>query len=177
MNLDLTAIRQPETDVARRYDPEEFEGRTSQFKVVVPVDLRFRVHKDKDRFRLVGGVSTTLEQSCSRCLEPFRQTVDSAFDVRYLPQSENIGRDEREVEEDDLSDAFYRDEQIDLRQLMEEQFYLALPMKPLCRDDCKGLCPNCGTNLNETTCKCEVRWEDPRLAGLKAWMNRDNDHA
>jgi uncharacterized protein len=177
MNLDLTQFRQPETEVARRYDQEEFEGRTSQFKVVAPVDLVFKVHKDKERYRLVGRVATTLEQSCSRCLEPFQQTVDSAFDVRYLPQSENVGHEEREVEEDDLSDAFYRDDQIDLRQLMEEQFYLALPMKPLCRDDCKGLCPNCGTNLNETTCKCEVRWEDPRLAGLKALINRDKDHA
>jgi hypothetical protein len=53
----------------------------------------------------------------------------------------------------------------------------ALPMKPLCRVDCKGLCPNCGTNLNDTTCDCEIRWEDPRLAGLKALMNRDKDHA
>jgi uncharacterized protein len=177
MNLDLTQFRQPETDVERRYEQEEFEGRTSQFKVVEPVDLRFRVDKDKNRYRLVGRVSTALEQSCSRCLEPFRQAIDVPFDVRYLPQSENIGSEEREVEEDDLSDAFYRDDQIDLRQLMEEQFYLTLPMKPLCHEDCKGLCPNCGVNLNEVTCKCQVRWEDPRLAGLKALMNRDNDNA
>lgn len=177
MNLDLTQFRQPESTVARRYDPEEFEGRTSHFKVVEPVDLRFRVHKDKNRYRLVGRVTTLLEQTCSRCLEPFRQPIDAAFDVRYLPQSENTGRDEREVEEDDLMDAYYRDDQIDLRQLMDEQFYLTLPMKPLCREECKGLCSNCGVNLNETTCKCQVRWEDPRLAGLKSLMNRDKDHA
>jgi uncharacterized protein len=177
MNLDLTQFRQAETDVTRQYEPEEFEGRTSQFKVVAPVDLRFRVHKDKDRYRLVGQVATTLEQTCSRCLEPFRQTIDVPFDVRYLPQSENLGVEDREVEEDDLSDAFYRDDQIDLRQLMEEQFYLTLPMKPLCREDCKGLCPNCGANLNETTCRCEVRWEDPRLAGLKALIDRDRHDA
>lgn len=177
MNLDLTQFRQPETDVVRRYDPEEFEGRTSQFRVVEPVDLRFKVHKDKDRYRLVGTVNTVLELTCSRCLEPFQLPVDSAFDIRYLPQSENSGAEEDEVEEDDLSDAFYRDEQIDLRQLLEEQFYLTLPMKPLHADDCKGLCPNCGTNLNERTCNCQVRWEDPRLAGLKALMNRDKDNA
>ena len=177
MNLDLTQFRQAETDVVRRYEPEEFEGRTSQFRVVAPVDLRFRVHKDKERYRLAGTLSTALELTCSRCLEPFQQRVDAPFDIRYLPQSENAGAAEAEVEEDDLSDAFYRDEQIDLRQLMEEQFYLALPMKPLHSEDCKGLCPNCGANLNETTCSCEVRWEDPRLAGLKALMNRDKDHA
>jgi uncharacterized protein len=117
-----------------------------------------------------------LELACSRCLEPFELPVDAEFDVRYLPQSENTG-EEREVEEDDLTVAFYRDEVIDLGQLLEEQFYLALPMKPLCRDDCQGLCPSCGVNLNVETCGCQVRWEDPRLAGLKALMNRNNDNA
>jgi len=172
MILDLSHIRQPETEVSRRYEPQAFAGRTSQFQVVMPVTLAMRIYKDGERFRLVGTVSTVLELACSRCLEPFRLPVDSAFEVRYLPQSENAG-DEREIEEDDLTDAFYRDETIDLGQLMDEQFYLALPMKPLCRQACKGLCPNCGTNLNEASCDCQVRWEDPRLAALKALMNRD----
>lgn len=177
MNLDLTQFRQPETDIVRQFDPEEFEGRTSQFRVVAPVDLKITVHKDQGRYRLVGRLTTVLEQSCGRCLEAFRESVDATFDIRYLPVTDNAGEPEREVEEDDLSDAFYRDEVIDLRQLMEEQFYLALPMKPLCRPDCKGLCPNCGTNLDDATCGCEVRWEDPRLAGLKALINRDKDNA
>jgi uncharacterized protein len=144
--------------------------------VIAPVTLQLKVHKDRDRYRLAGTIATRLEFACSRCLEPFELPVESAFDVRYLPQSENTG-EERAVEEDDLSDAFYRDEVIDLRQLMDEQFYLAVPMKPLCREDCQGLCPNCGTNLNVARCDCQVRWEDPRLAGLKALMNRDKDNA
>jgi uncharacterized protein len=176
MILDLSHIRQPETEVSRRYAPSVFEGSATPYRVVAPVTLGFTVHKDRNRFRVVGNVSTTLELACSRCLESFAMPVDSAFDVRYLPQSENTG-EEREVEEDDLTDAFYRDDEIDLRQLMEEQFYLALPMKPLCREDCKGLCPNCGTNLNVASCDCQVRWEDPRLAGLKALMYRDKDNA
>ena len=176
MILDLAHIRQPETEVSRRYEPAAFEGRSSEYRVIEPVGLRFTVHKDKDRFRLVGTVSTVLELTCSRCLEPFRLPVDSIFDVRYLPHSENTG-EEREVEEDDLSDSFYRDDVIDLGQLMEEQFYLALPMKPLCRAACKGLCANCGANLNVETCDCQVRWEDPRLAALKALMNRDTNDA
>ena len=176
MILDLSHIRQPETEVSRRYDPQAFAGRSTAFHVGAPVVLDMRVDKDHDRFRLVGTVSTELELSCSRCLESFRLPVNSSFDMRYLPQSETTG-DEREIEEDDLTDAYYRDESIDLGQLMDEQFYLALPMKPLCREACKGLCPNCGTNLNEATCDCQVRWEDPRLAGLKALMNRDGSEA
>ena len=63
-----------------------------------------------------------------------------SFDLRYQPRHENKGEGEREVEEDNLTTAFYENDEIDRGQLMREQFYLALPMKPLCREDCKGLC-------------------------------------
>jgi uncharacterized protein len=99
--------------------------------------------------------------------------VDSSFDLRYLPRSHNVGEGEREVDEDDLSTSFYEDETIDLGQLMSEQFYLSLPMKPLCRESCSGLCPQCGTNLNRATCDCRRDWEDPRLAALKALKHPD----
>jgi DUF177 domain-containing protein len=176
MLLDLTHIRQPDTTLERRYESAQFEARNNQYRVIAPVELRLKIHKDHERFRLIGTLSTILELVCSRCVEPFALPVNTSFDLRYLPQSENTG-DEREVEEDDLTEAFYKDDAIDLGQLIEEQLYLALPMKPLCQAECKGLCPNCGTNLNVETCDCDVRWEDPRLAGLKALMNRNKDNA
>ena len=183
MILDLSQIRQPETDLTRRYEPAVFEhapgaplDARGDFRVIAPVDLRMKIHKDKERFRLVGTINTVLELECSRCLEPYEMPVDLEFDLHYLPMTQNVG-EEREVEEDDLLQAFYKDDVIDLRQMMEEQFYLALPMKPLHSPDCKGLCANCGTNLNVETCDCQVRWEDPRLAALKALMNRDKDNA
>ena len=64
-------------------------------------------------------------------------------------------------------------DEIDLLQLMMEQFQLALPMKPLCRDACKGLCPQCGTNLNTGSCDCNQKWEDPRFAALRAMKRTD----
>jgi uncharacterized protein len=93
--------------------------------------------------------------------------VDASFDLRYQPHALNTGSDEREIEEDDLSTAFYENDEIDLGQLMREQFYLSVPMKPLCQDDCRGLCPVCGTNLNRGTCECKQGWDDPRLAVLR----------
>ena len=75
--------------------------------------------------------------------------------------------DEQEIQEDDLSTAFYEDDKIDLGQLMREQFLLSLPMKPLCSDACRGLCPVCGTNLNRGSCDCKSTWDDPRLAALR----------
>jgi uncharacterized protein len=119
----------------------------------------------------VGRARTTLEVSCSRCLEPFRILVDAPFDLSYVPQAENTGEPEHEIRDEDLSTAYYRSEKIDLGELLREQFYLALPMKPLHDEQCKGLCPHCGTNLNRETCDCRPAWDDPRLAGLKALLD------
>ena len=168
MKLDLTRYRQPVSHFARTFQPGEVADDAGTYDIVSPVELEFDIHKDKDKFRLEGHLRTELELSCSRCLEPYRFAVDADFDQRYLPASAASADPDREVQEDDLETSYYSDDQIDLAELMREQFYLALPMKPLCRDDCAGLCPQCGTNLNTGTCDCSPVWEDPRLAALKA---------
>ena len=171
LTLNLARIRTAEDRYEQRYAPEQVAalGDAESFTVIAPADLAFDIFKDKDQFRLVGRVKTTLELRCGRCLEPFTLPVDSEFDLRYLPHAQNTGEGEREVEEDDLTTAFYTNEEIDLGHLMSEQFYLVLPMKPLCRPDCKGLCPTCGANWNRDTCTCDNTWEDPRLAALKTF--------
>ena len=167
MQLDLTRDRQPLNHFARVFQPEDVQLDGDEYRIVTPVQVDFDIHKDKDRFRLVGTTRTELELSCGRCLEPYRIPVETEFDLRYLPESQSSGESEREVAEEDLDTSFYRDDQIDLNEVLREQFYLALPMKPLCREDCRGLCPKCGTNLNTGACTCATRWEDPRLAPLK----------
>jgi len=167
MQLDLTRYRQPLNHFSRIFQPEDVGQEGDAYRIVAPVHLDFDLHKDKEKFRLVGTARTELELPCSRCLEPFRMPVDASFDLRYLPATEMAAEEEREVQEEDLETSYYRDDQIDLNELLREQFYLALPMKPLCREDCKGLCAQCGTNLNTGTCACAAEWEDPRLAPLK----------
>jgi uncharacterized protein len=168
MFLDLSRIRTPHERYEKVYGPEAFADDRESFVVASPVTLGFDIFKEKDHFRLAGSVKTSLDLSCSRCLEPFACPIDAQFDLRYQPHAENTGDGEIEIEEDDLTTAFYEDERIDLGQLMREQFYLSVPMKPLCGDSCRGLCPMCGTNLNRATCECRPAWEDPRLAVLKA---------
>jgi uncharacterized protein len=167
MRLDLSQVRTGREHYEKVYDPGVFSADREAFQVVAPVALFFDILKDKEQFHLTGTVRTTLELPCSRCLEPFRSPVDASFDLRYQPHALNTGSDEREIEEDDLSTAFYENDEIDLGQLMREQFYLSVPMKPLCQDDCRGLCPVCGTNLNRGTCECKQGWDDPRLAVLR----------
>jgi uncharacterized protein len=166
--LNLNKIRTAQERFEQTYEPGQL-GSDPDFKVIAPVSLAFDIFKDKQQFRLEGRVRTTLELNCSRCLEPFTLPVDAAFDLRYHPRVENTGggADEREIAEDDLTTAFYENEEIDLGHLMREQFNLSLPMKPLCGDDCRGLCPVCGTNLNRGTCDCKREFDDPRLAVLR----------
>jgi len=166
LSLDLNKIRTAQERFEQVYAPDQLPAE-EDFRVAAPVSLAFDIFKDKQQFRLVGRVETTLELPCSRCLEPFTLPVEQTFDLRYQPHAQNAGEGEREIEEDDLTTAFYEDDEIDLGQLMREQFYLSLPMKPLCADDCRGLCPVCGTNLNRGTCDCKRSWDDPRLGALK----------
>ena len=169
LSLDLNKIRTAQERFERVYQADELP-REQDFTLVEPVSLAFDIFKDKQQFHLVGHVKTTLELPCSRCLEPFTLPVDQAFDLRYQPHAQNTGEGEREIEEDDLTTAFYENDEIDLGQLMREQFYLALPMKPLCADDCQGLCAVCGKNLNRETCDCSRTWDDPRMAALRATL-------
>ncbi len=173
MQLDLTRYRQPLNQFARTFQPGDVADEGDAYRIMTPVDLAFEIHKDKDKFRLVGTVATELELPCSRCLEPLRLPIAAPFDLRYLPASEASTDVEREVGREDLETSYYRNDEIDLNELLREQFYLALPMKPLCRDDCRGLCALCGTNLNDGACECAPAWEDPRLAPLRQ-LKREN---
>ena len=167
MLLNLSHINTAHEQYHKAYLPEAFGADQEGFRLLAPVSLAFDIFKDKAQFHLIGRTQTTIELPCGRCLEPYPLPVDAAFDLRYQPHTANTGEDEREIEEDDLSTAFYENDAIDLGQLMVEQFLLAMPMKPLCRSDCKGLCAICGTNLNRDTCGCTRDWEDPRFAVLK----------
>lgn len=175
MLLDLTAIRQPETPLQRTIAPEAFAVDES-FRIVAPADVAATLYKDDDRFRIEGRVRTLIELDCSRCAEPYTMPVDAAVALRYLPQT--LAGDKAQDPTDDPTTSFYTDEAIDLGQLVREQCYLALPMKPLCTPDCRGLCVHCGTNLNLERCGCAPQWHDPRLAGLQALASvRTNDDA
>ena len=175
MQLDLTRYRHALDHVARTFGADEVDREGEAYRVVGPVELEFDIHKDKSRFRLVGRTGATLELTCSRCLEAFAIPVTATFDLRYVPQAENVGEGEREVEDDDLATAYYHDGMLDLVELLREQFQLALPMKPLHDEACRGLCPECGANLNRTECGHQPKWEDPRLAPLKGLLNRSKE--
>jgi uncharacterized protein len=177
MLLSLRSLQHVHEHIEKQFGPSLFPSSESEtFRVVSPVRLSFDIDgQETGRYRLKGHVSGELELACSRCLEPFTLPVTAEFDLRYVPRTENIGEGEREVEEDDLATSFYDEHQIDLGLLISEQFQLAVPMKPLCFEACRGLCLQCGSNLNTTSCGCSLKWEDPRLAALRALARQETD--
>jgi uncharacterized protein len=84
----------------------------------------------------------------------------------YHPVDELREEEHHEVAADELDMDFYTGDELDIQTLINEQIVLALPMKPLCREECRGLCPECGTNFNIASCECRPAWVDPRLAVL-----------
>jgi uncharacterized protein len=177
MLLDVNKLHGPREHVERTLAPAALGPDDPEYRVAAPVELVMDVVKvGAEAFEVTGRVTSRLELSCSRCLEPYEIPVDAAFELRYVPQSDNVGDHEREIGEDDLTTAYYRDGVLDIGELLREQFQLALPMKPLCSDACRGLCPQCGTNLNRTDCGCAPAWEDPRLAPLKHLLTKSKEN-
>jgi uncharacterized protein len=114
-----------------------------------------------------GGFEATAHLVCGRCLEPLVARVGPRVDLQIVPQPS--GRQgEIELGRDDLEVDFYQGDVLDVAGLLRSETDLALPMKPLCRPDCRGLCPVCGGNKNVTECRCDSRGPDPRLAPLEA---------
>jgi uncharacterized protein len=174
MRLDITKIREPHLRIDRTDEPSAFDAEDA-YRIVAPVQLQADLHKDQEKVRLGGIVETEIELACSRCTDSYRLPVRAAFDLLYLPAANAETTPEHEVQEDDLDTSYYREGVIDFADLVREQIYLTLPMKPLCQEACRGLCPECGTNLNTGSCDCAPVWEDPRLAPLKALIRKPSD--
>lgn len=129
------------------------------------------LERESDDVLVTGGLEARVPLHCSRCLEPYVVRVAPEVSARYVPAA---AREEHELGTDDLETDVYHDGQLDLTTLLETETTLALPMKPLCKMDCRGLCPVCGGNRNVTACSCQERPDDPRWAKLKAWAGRSS---
>ena len=116
-----------------------------------------------------GTLSGVLEVPCARCTAPARLAVDSPFHVTFVPAAteEDSSSEEIRLEESELDVATYADDMVDLAETLREQVLLALPIAQLCREDCRGLCPRCGTDLNVGACECPPQPEDERWAALR----------
>jgi uncharacterized protein len=117
--------------------------------------------------RVVGDVSAAIEVSCARCLEPVSRPVDKTFDLLYRPLGVDTAREEISVTQAEADIGYYSGDGLLLEDVLREQVLLAVPIKTVCSDDCKGLCPVCGRNLNNESCDCAEMVVDPRWNALR----------
>jgi uncharacterized protein len=114
-----------------------------------------------------GTLQGAVVGTCSRCLEEYPFGLEHPFVFVLTPRAAAT-LPESQLSADDMALSFYEGEEIDVTPLVHEQVILALPTRPLCREDCRGLCPRCGANLNAGPCACPAAPPDPRLAVLHA---------
>jgi uncharacterized protein len=131
-------------------------------------------HQKIRDIRLKGEVGTALELACARCLEPVVEQVERSFDLLYRPLGVDAGQKELSVTTTEAEVSYYQGEGLLLEDAVREQVLLALPLKVICREDCRGLCPHCGKNLNTERCSCAEPVEDPRWSALKEIRNKLN---
>lgn len=177
--FDLRKLQGAEVLLEKVWPAADVAVTGEDYRIVSDVRFTGFVRKlDETRFTVQGTVRATLELNCSRCLEPLTWPVDVPVELTYVPEAAAAeDTPDAELQDEDFSTAYYRDHVLDLGEMLREQFNLALPMRPLCQEACKGLCPQCGTNLNRETCGCDVKWEDPRLAGLRSLLERKEHNA
>ena len=130
--------------------------------------LRCRLDRgDDSTVHVRGHLAARLGLECGRCLEAFSFAVEQDLDLVYLPHREGLeDEDEVELADRDMVVAYYRENRLDLGEIVREQLFLSLPMKRLCREDCRGLCPTCGCNRNLGACACPRDEPGPRLVPL-----------
>jgi len=122
--------------------------------------------------RIRGDFRVGVELPCSRCLEPVRFPILAKFDQFYESNADHRLAGEIELQERDTEIAFFSGDFIEVADIVREQILLSLPMKPICQEQCQGLCPHCGKNRNLDACNCESVLVDPRLVKLLKIKNR-----
>ncbi|TNF56452.1 DUF177 domain-containing protein [bacterium] len=131
------------------------------------VEVSFKAMKFGERVMIEGRAETTATLGCSRCLNNFSFPVNITFNTEYIPLRETGEESEHELTAEELDVGTYINDQIDLIEVVRGHILLSLPMKPLCNEQCKGICSHCGKNFNEGDCECRNDYIDPRLEPLK----------
>jgi uncharacterized protein len=166
MFLDVKDLAVRKLPIHKSYSPGSVDYHSSEIKQVEPLEVTATAELHDGDIRIYGQLETKIEMSCARCLEPVLEEVSRSFDLSYTPLPKQSKPEEERLKEDESELGFFAGEGLFLADVLREQVLLALPMKVICQSDCRGLCANCGANLNHEECRCETHATDPRLAPL-----------
>ena len=144
----------------------DFYFEDDDVKLYEPVYITITIRKSSKELFIKGKVKTCLELECSRCLENFLFYVNEQFEAYYIHKDQKSDKEEMELKKDDMDVSFFEGDSIDLTDVIREQILLTVPMTPVCKSSCRGLCSNCGQNLNQGKCACRSYSTDSRWSAL-----------
>lgn len=147
-------------------------GKLGEVKLITPVSVAGSVTNTGESMLVRARARGRLALRCSRCLQPAEIDIDANIDERYRPAGDvEVSEDGNGLADDD-DVGYYERDRIEMGEIVRENFALQIPMKSVCNEECRGLCPQCGVNFNEETCSCSQDELDPRLAVLREWQDR-----
>ena len=174
MFIEVADLEDKPLRVVNVYREGELPFRNPDAALDEPVALDFTLTHDDLELRLGGFVETSIRYTCARCLKQFSRRLATSFDLLYLPQPAGLAGPEEEIklQYEDMDVGFYDGIRLDVDLMVLEQIELAVPMRFVCREDCRGLCHSCGADLNEGTCTCRQEEPDSRLAVLREFRRK-----
>ena len=177
MRIELDKLEGNKSAFAHTYEAGEIVLDEETARLVEAPQINGRIARSGQEVRLQGTVTARAEVECDRCLKTVAVPIETRFDVTYIPAVDyERAATAAELREEDLSVSVFDGETIDIDDLVREQVHLALPPRMLCGEECKGLCPVCGADRNQSECACAPTEIDPRwavLAGLKQEQKND----
>lgn len=167
MIVDLLSVTDEPLPFGFKIAANEIDLETEGVQITGEIDVIGELRKNAAQTDVRGSIKAPIEIECTRCLTPVKRELDIVFDVDFVGRELFPESKETHLESSDLDTDVIEGNELDLTQVAREQILLNLPEQVLCREDCKGICATCGSDLNEGDCKCGEDEIDPRWAALK----------
>jgi len=167
MIVDLLSVSDEPLPFNFKIAANEIDLDTEGVQIIGDIEVIGELRKNAAKTDVRGSIKAPVEIECTRCLTPVKRELDIVFDVDFIDRELFPDSKETHLESSDLETDVIDGNELDLTQVAREQILLNLPEQVLCREDCKGICPTCGNDLNEGDCTCSDDNIDPRWAALK----------
>jgi uncharacterized protein len=167
VRIELENLEGGKGDFAHVYQPDELNPVDERVRLTAPAAVTGKVRLSGNEVFVSGHVDSRAQVECDRCLQPVEAPVSADFTLDYITGSEYESSEVAELTEAEMSVAVFDGEGLDVDEIVKEQILLAVPTRMLCREDCKGICPECGIDRNTGECSCVADNIDPRWAALK----------
>lgn len=170
LNVQELVTRQQPANLQGTLDLKDLFQDIPEYKPLAPMKYDLVAQAADNRIQVSGQLSCDVRMQCSRCLKVFDETVNLSFEEQF-----RIVKDEEGEPSEDDEAVPVKEDRIELSPYLAGELVVQLPYAPLCEEDCKGLCSDCGINLNEQSCGCNTAKVDLRMAALQDWFKSQKE--